>query len=385
MPLPAKHFLYSSGSVTEGHPDKLCDRVCDAVLDACLAQDAESRVVCDAVAKSGMVMILGQVVTKASLSYEQVIREATKSVGYDSEDKGLDRRTMNVIVAVEDQGPDITAAIAGTGSSDDPACGGMVVASGYATDESPDGMPLSHSLAAKLCAQMDKLSKEGSLAWLRPGARVQVTLEYQEEADGAVVPVKVHSVSIIYSHSQDVKAEQAEQDLLKEVVNVVLPERLVDSNTKYQMVARPMRAGACDSGLAGQQLDADTYGGWVASGTKLSGRDGSSLSRNACYAARWAALSLVSARLCRRCIVQLSFAPNAAAPAVSVQTFGSGSRSGKSDAELAELVSRNFDLSPNGLKRDLRVGSAQFQRLSAYGHFGRTELDLPWEKPKAFK
>eukprot|EP00933_Yihiella_yeosuensis_P037092 TRINITY_DN30952_c0_g1_i2.p1 TRINITY_DN30952_c0_g1~~TRINITY_DN30952_c0_g1_i2.p1 ORF type:complete len:396 (-),score=71.26 TRINITY_DN30952_c0_g1_i2:59-1246(-) len=388
-PLAAGHFLFTSEAVTEGNPDKLCDKVSDAVLDACVAQDAESRILCDSVTKAGMVMVLGQVVSKGNVNFEQVVREAVRSVGYDADDKGLDWRTMSVIIALDDKGPDITAAIAGSQNPgvDDASCGGMVVASGYATDEAPDCMPLSHSLARKMCAQMDKLRKDASLPWLYPDARAQVTFEYQETSDGGVVPVKAHTVSILCSHSSDIQSEQAEQELMKQVVKTQIPENYLDSATRYQIVARPQRTGFSDSGLSGRKSDVDAYGGWSSSGSKLSGRDGNSLSRSAAYVARWAARSLVAARFCKRCTVQISFAPRAAEPAICVNTFGSGqSSSGKNDAELADIVLRNFDFTANGLKHDLGLSSlSQFQRLSTYGHYGRSELDLPWEKPKALK
>eukprot|EP00931_Biecheleriopsis_adriatica_P080889 TRINITY_DN5422_c0_g2_i1.p1 TRINITY_DN5422_c0_g2~~TRINITY_DN5422_c0_g2_i1.p1 ORF type:complete len:383 (-),score=92.95 TRINITY_DN5422_c0_g2_i1:36-1184(-) len=382
--MPEGSFLFSSECVTEGHPDKLCDRVSDAVLDACLAQDADSRVACDATTKSGMVMILGEVVSKAAVQYEQVIREAAKAVGFDSEDKGLDWRTMNVIVAVEDQGPDITAAL-GSRAADVSDFLGTVC--GYATDEAADFMPVSQSLAAKLCAQMDQLRRDGALSWLRPDARAQVTVEYKEEADGAVLPLRVDTVAIQYSHSQDVKTEVAERELREQVVKAVIPERLMESSFKCLLTVRSRRPGS-EAGCAGRRPEVDMYGGWAAVGSSssMSGRDGSSLSRCASYGSRWAARSLVAARLCRRCTVQLSFAPGRAEPiSIHVQSFGTSRSSGRTDAELAELLSHNFDFRPNSLKQDLGLKTVQFQRLSAHGHFGRADLDLPWEKPKAFK
>lgn len=379
--LPAGHFRFASESLTEGHPDKFCDRVSDAILDACLAQDNDSRVTCDACTKAGMVMILGQVVTKANLNFEQLIREAAKAVGYDSDEKGLDWRTMNVIVAVEDQGPDFAAALVG-GQADD-ANRTQGVAFGYASDEAPDAMPLSQTLASKLSAQMDKLRKDGSLGWLFPDARIQVTVEYKEDADGAVVPVRVQSISILARHNLDVDDTKAQESLQQEVVKAVIPERLLDGNTKYSFTWLSGLGGG--SGLSGRKLDVDTYGGWTSSGSEqLSGRDGSSFARSASYGARWAARSLVAARLCRRCSVQISYIPGSAEPSsVHVQSYGTGRSSGRSDAELAELIAKNFDFRPSSLKRDLGLALPQFQRLSAYGHCGRVDLDLPWEKPKA--
>jgi len=382
--LPAGHFLFTSESVTEGHPDKLCDRVSDAVLDACLGQDADSEVVCDACTKAGMVMILGEVVSKASVHYEQVIREAAKAVGYDSDDKGLDWRTMNVIVALEDQGPDIAAALAGRTA--DRASEAQGTVSGYASDEASDCMPLSHSLASKLCAQMDKLRNDGSLSWLRPDARAQVTLEYKDEADGAVVPMRVHSVAIQYSHSQEVKSADAEKELMDQVVKAVVPEGLRAHSCQFHFTARSRRTGSQDSGLGGRRPDADMYGGWTSGAcSSLSGRDGSSLARSSAYGSRWAARSLVAARLCRRCMVQLTYIPGRPEPLVQVQSFGTSRAAGRSDADLVQILNQNFDFRLSSLKQDLELKEPQFQRLSAHGHFGRADLDLPWEKPKALK
>ncbi|CAE7197527.1 Mat2a [Symbiodinium sp. CCMP2592] len=377
--LPDGHFLFSSEATTEGHFDKLCDRVADAVLDTCLSQDAESRVLCEACAKSGMVMILGEVVSKASIQYEQVIREAVKAVGYDSDDKGLDWRTMNVIVAVEDQGPDIAASL---GSQRPKLTDDQAVVVGYATDETEDAMPLSHALASQICAQMDRLRRDGVLTWLRPDARAQVTVEYKADSDGALLPQRVHSISVIYSHLPEVKPAAAEKDLMDQVVKPVVPDRFLDSSVRCVFAPRARR-GASEAGFSGRRCDADGYGGWVPGGV-LSGRDGWALGR-AAYGARWAARSLVAAGLCRRCEVRLTFDPQSEAAGVQVHSFGTSRSSSKTDTQLAEIVTQSFDFRPSSLQRDLNLKGPLFQRLSAYGHFGRKELDLPWEKPKALQ
>lgn len=377
--LPDGHFLFSSEATTEGHFDKLCDRVADAVLDTCLSQDSESRVLCEACAKSGMVMILGEVVSKASIQYEQVIREAVKAVGYDSDDKGLDWRTMNVIVAVEDQGPDIAASL---GSQRPKLSDDQAVVVGYATDETEDAMPLSHALASQICAQMDRLRRDGVLTWLRPDARAQVTVEYKADSDGALLPQRVHSISIIYSHLPEVKPAAAEKDLMDQVVKPVVPDRFLDSSVRCIFAPRARR-GASEAGFSGRRCDSDGYGGWVPGGV-LSGRDGWALGR-AAYGARWAARSLVAAGLCRRCEVRLAFDPQSEAAGVQVHSFGTSRSSSKTDTQLADIVTQSFDFRPSSLQRDLNLKGPLFQRLSAYGHFGRKELDLPWEKPKALQ
>lgn len=383
-PLAPGRFLFSSEAVTEGNPDKLCDRVADAVLDACLSQDVDCKVACDACTKAGMVMILGEVVTKASVNFEQVMREAVKAVGYDSEDKGLDWRTVNIIVAVEEQAPDLATALSGTKAPEEVGLGSLGSAFGYATDEAADFLPVSQTLASQLCAKLDSARKEGALGWLRPDARVQVTVEYQD-TDGAAVPKRISAVSIAARRSVDVTDDKAEKELLEQVVKPNLPASLVDANTQYQVSIR--QQSQVDSGLSGRKSSVDLYGGWVSSGTTaLSGKDGSKLARSATYGARWAARSLVASGLCRRCAVELGYGPKATQPlSVRVNSYGTSKKSGKSDGDLAELISKNFDFRPGCLQRDLHLKSAQFQRLAAYGHVGRDDLDLPWERAKELK
>jgi len=284
-----------------------------------------------------------------------------------------------LIVALEDQGPNIAAALAGRTA--DGAIEDQGAVTGYASDEAADCMPISQTLASKLCAHMDKLRQDGSFSWLSPDARVQVTLEYKYDADGAVMPIRVRCVAIQYSHSQDVKTEKAEKDLIDQVVKAVVPDRLLET-CQFHLTARSRRSGSQDSGLGGRRSDADTYGGWISTSSgSLSGR--SSLTRSAAYGARWAARSLVAAQLCRRCTVQLTYVPGRPEPLVQVQTFGASR--GRTDAELAQILKQHFDFRCSSLKRDLELKEFQFQRLSAYGHFGRADLDLPWEKPKALK
>jgi len=390
---PIDGFLYASESVTEAHPDKVCDRVSDAVLDACLAQDAEARVACETCAKmggSGMVMILGEVVTKASVNYEQVIREAVKSLGYDNEDKGLDWRTVNVIVALEEQSPDLAQAIALNKTDEEVGAGDSGIAFGYATDETKEKMPLPHMLATKLCARLDQVRRDGALPLIRPDARAQVVVEYRESAESVLVPSRVHTVVICARHAADAKPEQVEKDIMEHVVKPVLPQDLCDSRTAYHL-SQPGGGfglgGGNDTGFTGRRGVADTYGGFVsAGGGSLSGKDGSRVSRSAAYGARWAARSLVEARLCRRCKVQLSYSPVSTQPvSLHVDSYGTAKAFGKTDKELQDIISRSIDFRPGCLQRDLGLKVPQFQKYSAYGHFGRTDLDLPWEKPKELK
>jgi len=389
---PPGHFHFASESVAEGCPDKLCDRVADAVLDACLAQDSEARVACQACTKSSMVMLLGEVTTKASLNYEQVIREAVKAVGYDSEDKGLDWRTMNVIVAIEEQSPDLAQASSGGASggnnkaSEDVITGEEGIVFGYATDETPELMPVSHVLATKLCSQLDKVRRAGTLPWAKLGGRAQVVIEYTEKPDGSLLPARVQAVALTVPRAADTKPEQVEKEVMEHVVRPILPESLCDSRTVYQ-ITDPKQLSQSDVGMSGKKVASDTYGGWsLHSAASLSGKDGTKIGRSATYGARWAARSLVAANLCARASVQLSYAAGSAEPvAVSVNSFGTAQSRGKTDSELAGILLRSFDFRPSALQRELALKSPQFQKLSAYGHVGRTDLDLAWEKRRELR
>jgi len=376
--------LFASEAAAEGCPDKLCDRVADAVLDACLVQDADAHVSCDACTKSSMVMILGEVITKASVNYEQVIREAVKCVGYDSGDKGLDWRTMNVIVAIEEQSTDVGQAIGGSRGLSEVKDSGTVC--GYATDESPEMVPVSHALATRLCARLDRVRKDGALPWARPGGTAQIVVEYSEKPDGSVAPVGVKSVSLSVPRAPGVPPDQAQKDLLEQVVKAVVPESLCGSSTQY-LFPDPKDQVRSDVGMSGKRIAEDSYGGWgLQMSASLSGRGATRLSRSAAYGARWAAQSLVSAKLCKRATVQLSYAAGTPEPAsICVNSHGTSRCCNRTDAELADMLRRNFDFRPSALSRDLGLKSPQFQKLSAYGHFGRSDLDVAWERPLDLK
>lgn len=329
-----------------------------------------------------MVMILGEVASKTSVNYEQVIRETVKAVGYDSDDKGLDWRTTHVIVAVEDQGTDLASqtvigAPPAEGSESSVVCG-------YATDETDELMPLSHSLANKLCQRLDSCRKDGTLAWAHPCGMAQVSVEYSE-VQRALVPARIHSVALTVQHSNDVKPEQIQKELMDHVVKPTLPAQYCDDATKYHLdQAKQPLSGSGHVGMTGRRIASDTYGGWGHhSSVSLSGKDASKGSRVATYGARWAAVSLVAGKHCKRAAVQLTYACGSAEPvAISVDAYGT---SNISNGELVELLKRNFDFKPSSLQRDLDLKSVQFQKLSAYGHMGRIDMELTWEKHKELK
>jgi len=383
-----KKFLFASESVTQGHPDKLCDLVSEAILDSVITQDPDAKVSCEVCTKTNMVMVLGEAVTKATVDYEHVVREAVKSAGYDDEEKGLDALTTNVILALDEQTPQIAQALIASKVAEDPSTEDQGVVSGYATDETPELMPLSHVLASRLCAQLDKVRKDGTLAWLKPSARAQVVMEYEELPGGALSASRVNAVCITCSQpsSSSVSTADAETALLEHVLHPVLPDNLRDGSTAYHVhLAKDIAANALtsDTGLSGRRSAADTYGGWVAvSSSGIAGKDGLRVTRAGTYAARWAAKSLVAAKLCRRCLVQLSYSPSSPNPvSLHVNSYGSVAN-GKTDADLVEMLKASFDFRLSSLQKDLGLKVPQFQRLAAYGHFGRPELDSAWERPK---
>ena len=381
-------FLFASESVTESQTDKLCDTISDAIVDACLALDPASRVACETVCKTGVVIVLGEITSSASVNYEQVIRDAVRDAGYDDPAKGLDYKTCNVIVAFEDQSPDVAQGV-DAAKVEDIGAGDSCVAFGYACDETPELMPLSHVLATRLSARLAAVRKDGTLDWARPDGKTQVTLEYGRGEPGrGPVPERVHSIVISAQHSEEVSNDKIAADLLEHVVKPVVPEKLLDDRTLYHMnpSGRFVIGGPhADAGLTGRKPAVDTYGGWGAhGGGALSGKDATKTDRAGAYAARWVAKSLVAAGYCARCSVQLSYAIGLSHPlSVHVDTYGTcANKDGVAESDLAKLVETKFDLSPGGIVKELDLRRPIMRKTAAYGHFGREEEEFKWEKVK---
>jgi S-adenosylmethionine synthetase len=378
------HFYFTSESVTEGHPDKLCDSISDSILDACLEQDPNSRVACESVAKSNMILVAGEITTNAKINIEQIVRDRVKEVGYDDEKKGLDYKTCDVILKVTQQSPDINQAVTKE-DEDEQGAGDQGHMFGYATEETPELFPFSHLLALKLSEKLTEIRKTGQLSWLRPDGKTQVTVEYKN-VNGYTVPVRIHNILISTQHDPDVTNEDIKSGLMEKLITPNVPKEYIDENTKFFLNPSGMfviGGPEADAGLTGRKIIVDTYGGWGAhGGGAFSGKDPSKVDRSGAYAARWIAKSLVASKLCKRVLVQISYSIGIADPlSVHIDTYGTVVE-GKTDRDLYNLVISSFNLKPAVIVKDLALKRPIYKKTSAYGHFGRNDEDFSWEKPK---
>ena len=380
-------LLFTSESVTEGHPDKVCDAISDAILDAVVAQDPMSRVACETMACTGFVVISGEITTKANVDYQNIVRDTIREIGYVGGDMGFDADSCAVFVTLDKQSADIAmgvdkaleakenqmtdSQIEAIGAGDQ----GMMF--GYATNETEDYMPFAINLAHKLCRQLTKVRKDGTLPYLRPDGKSQVSVEYQ---DGK--PVRLEAVVLSTQHAPEVSQEQIHEDIRKYVFDPILPKDMLDENTKYFInpTGRFVIGGPHgDAGLTGRKIIVDTYGGAARhGGGAFSGKDCTKVDRSAAYAARYVAKNIVAAGLADKCEIQLSYAIGVARPtSIMVDTFGTGKLT---DEKLTDIIRENFDLRPAGIIRMLDLRRPIYKQTAAYGHFGRNDLDLPWEK-----
>ncbi len=380
--------FFTSESVTEGHPDKICDQISDAILDELIRQDPNSRVACETSVTTGLVVVMGEISTEGYVDIQKIVRETVREIGYDRAKYGFDCDTCGVMVAIDEQSADIAMGVnkaleARENTMSDQeleaiGAGDQGLMFGYATTETPELMPYPISMAHKLALQLARVRKDGTLPYLRPDGKTQVTVEYDEEGK----PFRIDTVVLSTQHSDEITQEQIHKDIHTYVFDPILPKEMLDENTRYFInpTGRFVIGGPNgDTGLTGRKIIVDTYGGYARhGGGAFSGKDPTKVDRSACYAARYVAKNIVAAGLAEKCEIQLSYAIGVAQPtSVMVDTFGTGKLS---DNRLTEIVRENFDLRPAGIIKMLDLRRPIYRQTAAYGHFGRTDIDLPWEK-----
>ena len=378
-------FLFTSESVTEGHPDKICDKISDSILDAMITQDKMSRVACETTVTTGQVLVMGEITSKANVNIPEIVRNTICEIGYDSSEKGFDGNTCAVLVALDKQSADIALGVDNSleikeGDNDAynlNGAGDQGMMFGFACDETPELMPLPISMANKLAVQLTKVRKNGTLPYLRPDGKTQVTVEYDEDRN----PVRIDAIVISSQHSADVELSQIREDIKKNVIEPIIPASLIDENTKIFInpTGRFVVGGpAGDSGLTGRKIIVDTYGGYSRhGGGAFSGKDPTKVDRSAAYAARYVAKNIVASGMAKKCEIQLAYAIGVAKPvSVMVDTFGTGKIK---DEDMADIVNKVFDLRPAAIIDTLKLRNPIYKQLAAYGHVGRTDIDVVWE------
>ena len=371
--------FFTSESVTEGHPDKICDQISDAILDAILKEDKYARVACETSVTTGLVLVAGEITTTTYVDIQKIVRETVNEIGYNRGKYGFDAENLAVLVAIDPQSPDIAQGVnEGEGTFKEQGAGDQGIMFGYATNETEEYMPIAISLAHKLALQLTKVRKDDTLSYLRPDGKTQVTIEFDEQNK----PLRVDSVVVSSQHSSEVSIETLREDIKKHVIEVIIPEELLDKNTKYFInpTGKFVIGGPHgDAGLTGRKIIVDTYGGMGRhGGGAFSGKDPSKVDRSAAYAARYVAKNVVAAGLADKCEIQLSYAIGVHKPmSILVETFGTA----KVDEEIiVDAINTHFDLTPKGIITTLNLLQPIYKQTAAYGHFGRTDIDLPWEK-----